>query len=79
MSANSPVFVQVVVRKVEWREVDAATLDEARELASQAGDVAEVIRADWSNRHDYIDDTSGTLTCGKCGDTMFHPNHLEHC
>jgi hypothetical protein len=77
MSANSPVFVQVVVRKVEWREVEAVTLDEAREIASQEGDVAEVIRADWISRHPFVSDNRGELECAKCGDSLFHPNHTE--
>jgi hypothetical protein len=77
MGAHSPVYVQVVVRKVEWREVQAATLDEAKEIASQEGDVAEVISATWANRHDFVPDACGEITCNNCGDSMFHPNHFD--
>jgi hypothetical protein len=47
MSAETKIYVEVLVSHREWRTVSAVTLDEAVESARRQGGVIDVLRASY--------------------------------
>lgn len=57
MGAETRVYVKVIVPKVEWRELHAVTLDEAKRLAAQLVGVDEVLDAQYDEPDDLYSPT----------------------
>jgi len=59
MGAETRIYVQCMVTHIEWREVSAVTLDEARQKAATLPGVTYAIRATYDEPDESADGDNG--------------------